>query len=189
MAGGLCWLIKGGAILITGDQPPLLFELGAFLLPVSLIGLDAALGGRGGRVGKAGLVLSAVAVISALLAGLGAWLGPDDWIPTEDTATVLTPFIVLTGLGTVLGLVLLGIAVFRTKALRRPWHILPIAIAASIVPLMIAGGALASINERLLELPLVLLGGAWVLLGVTLLRQESASESPERLRVQARRQP
>ena len=43
------------------------------------------------------------------------------------------------------------------------------------IPLLILGGALQAVNERLLELPIALLGLGWVMLGVALWAASAAS--------------
>jgi hypothetical protein len=60
MLGGVMWVVKGGAIMLTGEQPPILFEAALPLFAVGLVGLHARLGGRGGRLGKTGLLLESV---------------------------------------------------------------------------------------------------------------------------------
>ncbi len=175
-AGGACWVIKASTILLTGQQPPIFFEAAFVLFPVALLGLYAALGRRGGRLATWGLVLAVAAEVSAVVVRLGVLFGPDDLMPREDTVTALTPFIVLAGLGTFTGLLLLGLAVHRTRALPGRWRTLPLALAVSAVPLMLIGGLLEAVNERLLEIPITLLGVAWVALGVVLARQGSLDE-------------
>jgi len=176
VVGGACWVVKGAGILLTGQQPPFVFELAAGLFPLALVGLYAALGRRGGRLAVCGLVFALTAEVSAVLVGFGALLGPDGWIPREETVTVLTPFIVLAGFGTLVALLLLGIAVRRTRALPDRWRTLPLALALSAVPLMVSGGALEVVSERLLEVPIVLLGVAWIALGVVVARHASVGE-------------
>lgn len=173
VVGGACWAVKAASVLLTGDQPPILFEAGFVLFPVALVGLYAIMGRRGGRLALCGLVLAVVAEVSAVVVGLGVLLGPDDLMPSEDTVTVLTPFIVLAGIGTFAALLLLGLAVRRTRAMTGRGQILPLALAVSAVPLMVIGGALESVNDRLLEGPLLLLGIAWIGLGVVVARVDS----------------
>ena len=120
-----------------------------------------------------GLVLATTTEVSVVVAGFGVQFGPDDWTPSEDTVTVLTPFIVLAGIGSFAALLLLGMAVRQTRVIAGRWQILPLALAVSAVPLMVIGGALESVSERLLEVPLLLLGIAWIGLGVVVARAAS----------------
>ncbi len=165
MLGGVLWVFKGGAIMLTGEQPPVVFSAALPLFAVGLVGLHACLGGRGGRLGRAGLLLAYAALASALVVLVGSTLAPAGWVPDADSVTPLTPFIVLAGFGPFAGLVLLGIATLRVKAMPAPWSALPLVMGVGAVPLMLVGGILELISERLVELPIVLLGFAWVLLG------------------------
>lgn len=177
VTAGACWVVKAVGILATGEQPPIVFELALVLFPVALVGLFATLGRRGGRLATWGLVLAVTAVVSAVVMGLGLLLGPEDWMPADGTVTVLTPFIALTGFGTIVALLLLGLAVIRTKALSGRWRTLPLGLAVSYVPLMALGGALEAVNERLLEVPVLLLGVAWIALGAVVARDASVYET------------
>ena len=183
MLGGVLWVLKGGAIILTGEQPPLLFEAAPPLFAAGLVGLHARLGGRGGRLGRTGLLLAYAALASALVVLVGSTLAPAGWVPNEESVTSLTPFIVLAGLGPFVGLVLLGIATFRIKAMPAPFSALPLAMGVGAVPLMVVGGILEVVNERLLELPIVLLGLAWMLLGYSVWssRDKKAVQHPARV--------
>ena len=160
-AGGAMWMAKGTAILITGAQPPLLFELALLLFPVGLLGLYARLGGHHGRLRSAGGAVSLVALVAgAIYAGVSA-VDPD--------ATGVVPGVAIAGsaLGTVVGLVLLGLVTRQTNAFPPPWTRLPLRLGlATPVLLSVVGGMLSEINERLLEVPLVLVAIAWVKLGL-----------------------
>ena len=118
-----------------------------------------------GGLGRTGLLLAYAVLVSAIVVLVGSTLGPAGWVPNEESVTLLTPFIVLAGFGPFVGLVLLGIATLRVKAMPAPFSALPLLIGAGAVPLMLVGGTLELVDERLVELPIVLLGVAWVLLG------------------------
>jgi hypothetical protein len=183
MLGGVMWVVKGGAIILTGEQPPVLFEAALPLFAVGLVGLHARLEGRGGRLGKTGVLLAYVALASAVVVLVGWTLAPAGWVPNEDSLTPLTPFIVLAGLGPFVGLVLLGIATLRVKAMPAPWSALPLLMGTGAVPLMLVGGVLELVSERLVELPIVLLGLAWVLLGYSVWSgRDKAIQQPARVR-------
>ncbi len=183
MLGGVMWVFKGGAIMLTGEQPPVVFEAALPLFAAGLVGLHARQGGRGGRLGKTGLLLAYAALASALVALVGLTLVPAGWVPNEDSVTLLTPFIVLAGFGPFVGLVLLGIVTLRVKAMPAPWSALPLVMGVGAVPLMLVGGILELVNERLFELPIVLLGFAWVLLGYWVLAVKGTTvQAPARVR-------
>lgn len=171
--GGACWVIKGMAILVSGDQPPFLFEIAPVFLLAGLLGLRARLGAKGGRMATAGVV----ALGLAALLGLATWLlsvAADDFRTTgseeEFQPTLLLAFIAL-----LTGLVLLGLVTRRTQALGDRWSILPLALVIAAPVIGIVGGALETINERLLEIPLVLYGFGWMGLGYALISTERQS--------------
>lgn len=163
--GGIAWTVKGVAILATGDQPPVVFELGPPLFAVGLIGLYARLG-QSGRAAVAGLVL---ACVSILLAGvlLVAWAFASDALPDgEDDFTPLSLVIAGAGFSFIAGLVLLGLAARRALVLPRRWRSFPLAVGVFAVPgVTIGGGILSELSERLFELPLVVFALGWIVIG------------------------
>jgi hypothetical protein len=98
--------------------------------------------------------------------------------------TPLAPFYALAGFGSFLGLVLLGSAALQARVFPPPWSALPLAMGLG-GPLLIvaAGGGLALISERLLEIPIVLVGLAWMLLGYSVIVVKGATvQAPARVR-------
>lgn len=165
--GGLMWVVKGMSILLTGDQPPVVFGAAMLFFAVGLLGLGARLGERRGPLGKAGVVVAYIVVVSAVVA----------------FAAELTPFIAVAGFGPFIGLVLLGSATSRAGIFPSPWSALPLAMGLGGPLLILAGGGLALINERLLEVPIVLIGCAWMLLGYSVLAVKNATvQSSARVR-------
>lgn len=167
LAGGLLWVVKGGSILLTGQQPPVVFEAAMPLFAVGLLGLHARLDGRRGPLGKAGLLLAYAALASSALVFM----------------TPLAPFYAVAGFGPFLGLVLVGSATLQAGVFPPPWSALPLSVGLGGPRLILAGGGLALVNERLLEIPIVLVGLAWMLLGYSVLMVKGATvEAPARVR-------
>jgi hypothetical protein len=120
MLGGLMWVVKGGSILLTGQQPPAVFEAAIPLFAVGLLGLHARLDGRGGPLGKAGVLVAYAALISAGIV----------------LTTPLAPFYAVAGFGPFLGLVLVGSATLQARVFPSPWSTLPLAMGLG-APLLI----------------------------------------------------
>lgn len=169
--------MKGVGILATGDQPPVVFELGPPLFAVGLIGLYARVGQKGGRAAVAGFVL---ACVSILLAGvlLVAWVVASDALPAgEDDFTPLSLVIAGASVSFIAGLVLLGIAVRRAHVLPPRWRSFPLAVGVFAVPgIMIGGGILSELSERLLEIPLVAFALGWIVIGYLIWAPDQAEQ-------------
>ena len=138
------------------------------LFSVALLGLHARLDGRGGPLGKAGVLVAYAALAAAAIVFM---------IP-------LALFYAVAGFGPFLGLVLLGSATLQARVFHPPWSALPLAMGVGgPLLILVAGGGLALISERLLEIPLVLVGIAWMLLGYSVLVVKDATvEAPVRVR-------
>lgn len=165
---GTAWIIKAALTLATGNEPPAAFAIGLALFPFALLGLWSLVRAVPERSAQIGGLLAAAAAISVVLATLVRAIGGAAVEPSEDEITALTPFIALAGFGTFAALFVLGIAVRRARALPGRYASLPWAMGLATIPLLILGGALETVNERLLELPIALLGLGWVILGVAL---------------------
>ena len=167
IVGGLLWVVKGGSILLTGQQPPVVFEAAMPFFAVGLLGLHARLDGRGGPLGKAGVLVAYAALASAAIV----------------LVAPLAPFYAVAGFGPFLGLVLVGSATLQAGVFRPPWSALPLAMGLGGPLLILAGGGLALMSERLLEIPIVLVGLAWMLLGYSVLVGKGATaQAPVRVR-------
>src|SRR5688572_11002898 len=68
-SAGLLWAFKAAAIMMTDEQPPLAFALGAILFPVGIVGLYIAIG-TPRRLEKIGLMLASLSLIGLVLACL-----------------------------------------------------------------------------------------------------------------------
>ena len=158
--GGAMWVGKGGAILAGRGQPPVAFEAAPALFALGLLALHAAARGRPERLERIGAWFAYVAALLAAVtavAALVAWKG-DMPALFDGTMGVATLCILV-------ALVALGVVVRRAAILGRRWSTLPLALGVLFVPLLLVGGLLAAADERLLEIPIVLLGLAWILLG------------------------
>ena len=131
MVGGLLWVVKGGAILLTGQQPPVVFEAALPLFALGLLGLYARLEGRGRPLGKAGLLVAYAALAAAVLV----------------LVTPLPPLYAVAGFGPFLGLVLVGSATLQDRISPPPWSALPLALGLGGPLLILAGGGLYLIGR------------------------------------------
>ena len=160
MLGGACWVVKSVSILLTGIQPPLLFEIAPVLFALGLIGLHARIDGAGGRPATIGLTL---AILSGGLAAI-------DLVRNEPTSSESFSAVTFGAfLASLAALIFLGFATRRADALPAPWRSLPLAMGVLTFPLLMVGGALESLSGRLLEVPLLVIAVAWIWTGYLIL--------------------
>jgi hypothetical protein len=159
LAGGLAWVVKAVTILVVGEQPPLAFDLALPLFGLNLLAV-ALLTSRGIRrtiaVGVAWL---------AVVAGVMAL-----WSEVFDSGWDQS--IAVSSLALLLGQLALPRSDGAPAALTF-W------IGVATLPALAFGGALAEIDERLLEIPLVCVGLAWMLVGWVTLRHRGGGWEAE----------
>ena len=126
IVGGACWAVKAAGILITGVQPPVIYDVAPLFFPVTVLGLYSLLDAPRSGSATSGLVLACCAELAALILVVGLLVGPPEWSPNGNTVTVLTPFTAVASLATLVGLCLLGVVVRRTHALTGWWATLPV---------------------------------------------------------------
>lgn len=154
------WVVKGGAILLGRHQPPVVFEAAPAFFALGLLALHALVYDRGERLRRIG---GAFAYVAALLAGITAVAALAAW--EEDMPALFNGTMGLAVLCLLVALVALGLVLRRAAIMARPWDTLPLALGTLFVPLLLLGGLLSAADERLLEIPIVILGLAWILLG------------------------
>lgn len=154
VAGGLCWVVKSGSILATGVQPPLTLELALPLLGACLVGVSHLVLPP---IRRRRVVATAawLAVATGLVALTGELLGE-----------FLDPFIAAWALALLTG----QLCLLDVRSAPAP---LTFWTGAGTVPALLVGGVLAEVDERLLEIPMLGLGLAWLSIGVATLRRST----------------
>lgn len=150
--GGVLWTVKAAAVLAGAGQPPHLFELAPAAFAVVALLLARAHTTGGGR--RLPVALGVVAVAASALAA--AW--------ALATGEVLGPAMML---GIIAMLASLGLT---GRSLRRGGRHpvvarTALALAVGTVPAVLVGGALSLLDERLLELPILVVGAGWIAFG------------------------
>ncbi len=152
LAGGLAWVVKGVVILAVDEQPPLTFEVAMPLFGFCLLGV-AHLTLPTSRRRTVIVALAWLAVVSGLVALMSELIG-GSWDPS----------ITVSALALLMGQVCLA----RITPAPAP---LTFWVGVATLPALLVGGMLAEADERLLEIPLVCLGLAWMLVGWMTLRR------------------
>lgn len=161
IAGGALWIAKAGAILLTGVQPALLFEVAPLPLALALVALAASLQPPSALQRVALGAAVAAAACGAATSALAL------------TGRAVEPWIGLAFVGILVALTASGILVRMRRGMGR-WSAAPLALAAAF-PLLafgLPGVALAAgvgDIDRVIEVPILLLGAGWVVLGAAMI--------------------
>ena len=158
--GGAMWVVKGAAILAGRGQPPVVFQAAPAFFALALLALHALVRGRPERLERIGASFAYLAAVLAAVTPVAALVAWDGDMPAVFNGTMAVATLCILA-----ALVTLGVVVRRAGILGRPWSTVPLALGILFVPLLLVGGLLSAVDERLLEIPIVLLGLAWVLLG------------------------
>lgn len=152
LTGAALIAVKSLAILITGNQPQLLFEISPLFLGLGVLLLSPALELEGSR-----RWIVPVLGLTSLLAGAASAV-------TEIAGEVFGPAIATATLAAICGAVVSG---WNPRGDARKRALLLVGLA--VVPAMVVGGMLSEINERLLEIGLLGYAAVWGLAGFRLL--------------------
>jgi len=166
--GGLLWSFKAAAIIVTGDQPPLTFELGQLLFPIGAVGFYMTFE-RPRRLEKAGLVLAVLGIAGSMLALLYPLLPGVEFTPSEDFVFPYSLFVLAGGVGGFLSLILIGIAFFRRRRDLGNSRAVPVLVALIPIPVLITG-------VIHFEMPIFLIGIGWMALAYFLWSLSDRSE-------------
>lgn len=167
VVGGLLWVVKGGVILATGEQPAHLFELAPSFLSACVVALAFALPSRWkGR--KVALFAAVFGLVAALATAAQHLAGRSS-----------EPWMGLAFLGILVGL--LGAAIGGARV-RSPGsrYVLAFALAFPLLAFAVPGAAYAlgasdAFMARFIDVPIVLLGAGWMALGALMLRVRRAA--------------
>lgn len=174
------WIVKGTAILMGREQPPVVFEAAPFFLAVGVFGLGRLLASTPAAPETAG-TRRAAAILTYLALGLGAATAVAAVASGgDDTPAVFGATLGVATLALVASLSLLGLVARRTVRRGTILRNLPLALGVLFIPLILLGGVMSVASERLLEVPLVLLGLAFVALGATLIRHAGGRSGPSK---------
>ena len=150
MIAGLLWSIKSISILVADYQPAFVFESAPMFMGLAALGIASNVK-NSGTPRLAVLVFAILAVVNGALAVLlHALTGDSD------------------AFGFVLMLSMLNVLAVLSYGgwLVRAWSLTPIAVFVVTLVALPVGGALAEVDERLLEVPLLIVSAAWISLGV-----------------------
>jgi len=175
--GGAMLMVKAAVILVGGSQPPLLYGAAPIAFGITLVMLGALLVGRLARAGRI-LALIITAAAGALV--LEELLSDRELIPM--VSSILA---VVTGFGPFVALILLGWASRRQWSLPASWRVSPLTVAG-LYPLSVLAMAPVAFfvdldgatGERLIELPILLIGAGWAAFGGSLVAAPPGQSAP-----------
>ena len=155
LIGGLLWIVKSLSILIADKQPDFVFEVAPLFFAIATIGVVLVWEDNQGSPRQNVRTFAFVGVVAGGVAAGTYVAGGDELLFGVAIATAVILVIGLLGYT--------GRDLRRDQALGR-WSALPLALALSFLLAIPVGGVLEGLNERLLEIPLLLIGIGWVAL-------------------------
>ena len=157
--GSVCLGVKAIAILLTGDQPPILFEIAGLPFGLGLLLLarwSITRHGPARRLNVAAALSFVVVLASAL------WAFTEIFLRTI-AEPLQTMFAISGGLVPMIAALLIGLRLRAFSGAARPIGRLAILVPIAFLPSMILGGIAADLaGERYFELGLLLVAGLWL---------------------------
>jgi hypothetical protein len=167
--GGVLWGIKSAAILVADYQPEYIFSIAPAFFGVACIGLTFASGSR--------VVLRQALAVLAAGAGI---LAAASYIASGDTEVFSVA--ILMAILAVLAVLLSSRRSASAKVPFTGWRFTPRELAWLMLASIPIGGALAALNERLLEAPLLAVSLGWICLGAALISRSETAGSETAVR-------
>ena len=127
--GGAFLIVKAAAILATGNQPPLLFELAPIPLAVALQGLLVSV--KLPRLRHT--VVQSVIILVAVAAAVGVASDLADSAAADSDEFLSSLLDVIAGFGPVIALIILGQAVMASRLWQGKWRLLPLALGVGLI--------------------------------------------------------
>jgi hypothetical protein len=158
--GAVLWAYKGVAILITGNQPDHAFQIAPFFFGVSALTLVYSLIGELRR--PKWLLVS----LGWLAAAAGATAAVAHFAQNEDGLG--DPGYLVNFLATMILFFLIGGQIRRSHLLPR-WSFTPTFLAWALLLVIPLSAAFGGVDERLGEVPLVVVSAGWAMLAVAVL--------------------
>jgi hypothetical protein len=160
LIGAALWVYKGVAILVSGNQPDHAFQVTPFFFGVAAVTLLYAVIGGIERPRWLLVTFAWLAVTAGAIAAVSHFAGKED--DFGDLGYLVNFLSILILLFMIRGDI-------RRKKLLPRWSFTPSLLAWELLLVLPVGAALEAINERLLEIPLVIAAGGWVLLSISVL--------------------
>ena len=158
--GATLWAYKGIAILITGDQPNHAFQVAPFFFGVSAITLVYSMTGQLHRPDWLLVSLGWLAVAAGATAVIAHFADNEDGLGD--------PAYLVNFLSTIVLFFLIS-GDIRRKRLLPKWSFTPTFLAWALLLVLPLGAAFEAIDERLLEVPLLVVSAGWAMLAVAAL--------------------
>ncbi|MEE8406854.1 MAG: hypothetical protein V3S32_06870 [Acidimicrobiia bacterium] len=155
--GAILWVYKGVAIIITGNQPDHAFQVAPFFFGVSVVTLVYSLVSALRRPRWLLVGLGWLAVVAGATAAIAHFAQNEDGLGD--------PAYLVNFLSTILVFFLIG-GDTRRKGLLPKWSSTPTFLAWALLAVIPFGAVLEGIDERLIEVPLLVASVGWAMLAV-----------------------
>jgi hypothetical protein len=173
LVGAALWTYKGVAILASGNQPDHAFQVAPFFFGVAAVTLLYAVVDGIGRPRWLLMTLAWLTVTAGAVAAVSHFAGQED--DFGDLGYLVNFLSILVLLFMISGDV-------RRRNLLPRWPFTPTLLAWELLLVIPVGAALEGIDERLLEIPLVVAASGWMMLGIAVLGRSKHRSQDHTLR-------